>query len=210
MFKLAKLYCAAVAIVGMTFTSAAEAGYGGGTHVYSSVSYRTVHPTRSVTHYRTITHTRYVPHITRIVNVTLVRPIHHVANVTRYLHHTVVLRSSQYVYHRIYGGTHYYRTSSVVPVRWPVAYPSVHTVYRYHTINRMTFATHVRNIWVNHYAHHIYRHVTVVRVEPIVHVHTVTRVVLRTVAVARVEVVNVSRVLPARTIVTAKVINIDP
>jgi hypothetical protein len=210
MLKLASIAFAALAMVGMTAMSPAQAGYGGGTHIHSSYSYHTVHHVTNVTHYRTIAHTNYVTKVTRVVNVTRIQPIHHVTNVTRYLHHTVVLNSRQYASRTSVAPTRYYRTSSVVPIRGPVVYGGVHTVYRYHTVNHVTYSTHVHNIWVNHYQHNIYRHVTVTRIEPIVNVHTVTRVVTRTVALSKVEVVYVTKLLPARTIVTAKVINIDP
>ncbi len=210
MFNFSRLLYAIIALVGLAGFSSAQAGYGGGTHVYTSYSHRTVHSVHNVTRYRTLTHTRYVTHLTRVINVTRIQPIHHVTNVTRYLHHTVVLNSHRNVTRAWVAPTRYIHTSSVAAYTGPVVHPTVHTVYRFHTVNRVTYSTHVHNIWVNHYRHNVYRHVTVVRIEPIVHVHTVTRILTRTVALSRVEVVNVSKVLPVRTIVTSKVVSIDP
>jgi hypothetical protein len=210
MFKLATIGCAIVALAGMAGMSTAQAGYASGTRVHVSVTHRTVHPTHDVTHYRTITHTHYVTNVNRIVNVTRIQPIHHVTNVTRYLHHTVVTNSHQVVWVKKVSPPDYIRSSSIIVVHGPGAHPVVHTVYRVHTVNRVTYSTHVHNIWVFHHLHNIYRHITVVHVEPIVHVHTVTSIVNRTVALWRTEVVNVAKVLPAITTVTSKVVSIDP
>jgi hypothetical protein len=210
MLKTASISCAVIAIAGMAAVSVAQAGYGGGTRVHTSYSYRTVSPVSNVTRYRTVTNTRYVPQTTRIVNVTQIQPIHRVNNVTRYLHHTVVRRSNQYSSVHSVGPTRYATTNSVVRVAGPTAHASSRTVYRVHTVNRVTYSTHTRNVWVNHYQNIINRHVTVTRVRPIVHTNVVTRVVTRTVAVPRTVVTNVSRVLPARTVTTARVVHLDP
>ena len=210
MFKLSNLVGAAIAFLAMAAMSPAQAGYASGTRVHESYTHVTVHPRREVTHYHNLTQTHYVTHLTRIVNVTQIQPIHHVTNLTRYLHHTIVTNSHQNVRVSSVGPTRVEHTSAVHVVYGPTASGGVHTIYRYHTVNHVIYSTHVHNVWVFHHLHNIYRHVTVVRVEPIVHVHDVTSIHIRTVAVERTEVVNVAKVLPARTIVTSKVVSLDP
>ena len=86
--------------------------------------------------------------------------------------------------------------------------PTTSTSYRYRTVNRVTNSTRYRDVTKTHVRQHVNRVVTVTRVQPIHRVNVVTRVNHRTVVQNSTRHVAQTQMLPARTITTARTVNI--
>ncbi|MDQ8727991.1 hypothetical protein [Bradyrhizobium sp. LHD-71] len=176
------------------------------TKVNTSYKYNTQNRVNNVTRYRDINRTNHVTHTKRIVNVTRVQPINRVNMVTRVHNRTAVLRENQNVAQtRMLPG----RTITTGQTRRIVhntARPSTSTVYRYHTVNKVNNITRYKDVNRTRYMKLINRNVNVTRIQPITRVNVVTRIHDRTAVRNRVVNVAQTRVLPAKTITTSKVI----
>jgi hypothetical protein len=86
-----------------------------------------------------------------------------------------------------------------------------HTVTRYHDVYQDDYSTRVHEVTGSPAIfHEIHKHVTEVTVQPVVHEHDITRVVLDNHYVPRTEVEHVEIAGKARTIVKHKREDIDP
>lgn len=81
-------------------------------------------------------------------------------------------------------------------------------VYKTKTVHKNVYRRH--DVYRTRYVKRIHRIVHVTRIKPIVHVHKVTRVHTRLVGVVRPVHQHVTQYLPAKKIVTSKVVNLKP
>jgi hypothetical protein len=82
------------------------------------------------------------------------------------------------------------------------------TKYVYRTVHEVTNVTRYRDTWRTSYVERVHRVVHVTRIQPVVHVHVVNLIHVRTVAAVRHVNVWVTRVLPAEEVVTSKTVHI--
>jgi hypothetical protein len=197
-----------VASAALIAASPAWAGFGG-THTDTQVENKTVTEHRHATRTHTVHQPNAVDNVTHVRDVTCVHPVHHVTEVTRYLHHVVPKDEDQYLTHRSVAPEQIETTHSTEQVGGP-APAREHTVTRYHDVYQDDYQTKVHEVPVTDIDHRIHRHVTEVTVQPILHEHDVTRVVLDNHYVPRTVVEPVTASGKARTIVTHKREDIDP
>ena len=87
--------------------------------------------------------------------------------------------------------------------------PRVNTVYRYNTVAKVQNVTRYNDVEHTQYVRHINRIVNITRVQPIVYTNVVTRIHDRPVYSVRNEYLHETRMLPARTVVTSKVVQMN-
>ena len=86
--------------------------------------------------------------------------------------------------------------------------PKATTSYRYKTVQRVTNSTRYKDVTRTHVVPRVHRVVTVTRVQPIHRVNVVTRIHNRTVFRNVTRNVSQTRMLPVRTITSAKTVNL--
>jgi hypothetical protein len=86
--------------------------------------------------------------------------------------------------------------------------PKATTSYRYKTVQRVTNSTRYKDVTRNHVVPRVHRIVTVTRVQPIHRVNVVTRVHNRTVFRNVTQHVSQTRMMPARTVTSAKTVQL--
>ena len=87
--------------------------------------------------------------------------------------------------------------------------PRVNTVYRYNTVEKVQNVTKYNDVEHTQYVRHINRIVYVTRVQPVTYTNVVTRIHDRPVYSVRNEYLHETRMLPARTVVTSKVVQMN-
>ena len=90
----------------------------------------------------------------------------------------------------------------------PACGPRVTTSYQYKNVQRVRNVTRYKDVNRTHVVNRVHRIVTVTRVQPVTHVNMVTRVHNRTVVKNSVQHVAQTRMMPTRTITTAKTIQL--
>jgi hypothetical protein len=173
------------------------------------VEHKTVTKERHTTRTHTVHQRQDVEDVTHVRDVTRVHPVHHVTDVTRYLHHVVPKDTNVYSSHTHTAPAQVEHSESTVEVGRP-APAREHTVTRYHDVNQDEYETRVHEVPVTDIDHRIHRHVTEITVQPIVHQHDVTRVVLDNHYVRRTVVEPVTVAGRGRTVVRHKREDIDP
>jgi hypothetical protein len=207
---MGKLLLAATTSAAAILIAASPASGGfGGTHTDTQVEHKTVTQERNATRYHTVHQRNPVDDVTHVRDVTRVHPVHHVTEITRYLHHVVPKDSDEYATHRTVAPEQVEKTESVEQVGSP-AQAREHTVTRFHDVYQDDYQTRVHEVPVTDIDHRIHKHITEVKVQPIVHEHDVTRVVLDNHYVPRTVVESVKAAGAARTIVSHKREDIDP
>lgn len=182
----------------------------GGTHTDTDVQHKTVTQERNTTKTHTVHERQDVPDVTHVRDVTRVHPVHHVTDVTRYVHHVKRVDENEYATHRHTAPTEVEHTQSTEHVGH-AAHAREHTVTRYHDVNEDDYQTRVHEVTGTPVIdRHIHRHVTDVTVQPVVHEHDVTRVVVDNHYVPRTVHEPVTVHGSARTIVRHKREDVDP
>ena len=87
--------------------------------------------------------------------------------------------------------------------------PRVSAVYRYNTVEKVQNVTKYNDVEHTQYVRHINRIVNVTRVQPVIYTNVVTRIHDRPVFSVRNEYLHETRMLPARTVVTSKVVQMN-
>ena len=176
--------------------------------VTTSHATKTVRPVTQSTRYRDVNNTRYVTHTRRVVNVTRVQPVTRVNVVTRVRHQNQVINKRENVARTRTLPAQTVTTGRTEVVNHGSGSDRVQTVYRYNTVQRVNNVTRYRDVNRVNYVHRVHRHITTTEVRPIHRVNVVTRVHNRVVVRNRVENVARTEMLPARTITTARTVNI--
>jgi hypothetical protein len=99
------------------------------------------------------------------------------------------------------GGYGYGKSGCCGPI--PPKYIS-HTVYKHKHIKRY------RDVWRHKYVKRIKRIVHVTKIQPIIHLHKVTRVHTKIIGVVKPVHIRVSKVLPAKRYVTSSTVYLKP
>lgn len=182
----------------------------GGTHTDTDLQHRTVTQEHNTTKTHTVHQRNDVEDVTHVQDVTRVHPVHHVTDVTRYVHHVVRKDENEYATHRNVAPEQVEHTHSTEQVGH-AAQPREHTVTHYHDVYQDDYSTRVHEVTgtpvIDRYIH---RHVTDVTVQPVVHEHDVTRVVLDNHYVKHTTHEPVQVAGSARTIVRHKREDVDP
>jgi len=181
----------------------------GGTHRDTQVEHKTETQHRHTTRTRTVHKPNSVDDVTHVRDVTRVHPVIHRTEVTRYLHHVVPKDEHEYETHRTVAPEQVEHTESTEQAGAP-AKAREHTVTRYHDVDQDQYETRVHEVHVTDIDHRIHKHVTEVTVQPVVHEHDITRVVLDNHYVPRTVVEPVTARGKGRTIVTHRREDIDP
>ena len=176
--------------------------------VTTSHSTKTVRPVTQSTRYKDVNNTRYVTHTRRVVNVTRVQPVTRVNVVTRVRHQNKVINKRENVARTRTLPAQTVTTNRTQVVSQGSGSDRVQTVYRYNTVQRVSNVTRYRDVNKINYVNRVHRHITTTEVRPIHRVNVVTRVHNRVVVRNRVENVARTEMLPARTITTARVVNV--
>jgi len=176
--------------------------------VTTSHSTKTVRPVTQSTRYKDVNNTRYVTHTRRVVNVTRVQPVTRVNVVTRVRHQNKVINKRENVARTRTLPAETVTTNRTQVVSQGSGSDRVQTVYRYNTVQRVNNVTRYRDVNKINYVNRVHRHVTTTEVRPIHRVNVVTRVNNRVVVRNRVENVARTEMLPARTVTTARVVNV--
>jgi hypothetical protein len=175
--------------------------------VTTSHSTKTVRPVTRSTRYRDVNNTRYVTHTRRVVNVTRVQPVTRVNVVTRVHRQNRIVNKRENVARTRTLPAQTVTTGRTQVVSQGSGRDRVQTVYRYNTVQRVSNVTRYRDVNRVNYVQRVHRHVTTTEVRPIHRVNVVTRVHNRVVVRNRVENVARTEMLPARTITTARTVN---
>lgn len=175
--------------------------------VTTSHSTKTVRPVTQSTRYRDVNNTRYVTHTRRVVNVTRVQPVTRVNVVTRVHQQNRIVNKREDVARTRTLPAETVTTGRTQVVSQGTGSDRVQTVYRYNTVQRVNNVTRYRDVNKVNYVQRVHRHVTTTEVRPIHRVNVVTRVHNRVVVRNRVENVARTETLPARTITTARTVN---
>lgn len=176
--------------------------------VTTSHSTKTVRPVTQSTRYRDVNNTRQVTHTRRVVNVTRVQPVTRVNVVTRVHQQNRIINKRENVARTRTLPAETVTTGRTQVVSQGSGSDRVQTVYRYNTVQRVSNVTRYRDVNKVNYVHRVHRHVTTTEVRPIHRVNVVTRVHNRVVVRNRVENVARTEMLPARTITTARTVNV--
>lgn len=175
--------------------------------VTTSHSTKTVRPVTQSTRYRDVNNTRYVTHTRRVVNVTRVQPVTRVNVVTRVHQQNRIVNKRENVARTRTLPAETVTTGRTQVVSQGSGSDRVQTVYRYNTVQRVSNVTRYRDVNRVNYVQRVHRHVTTTEVRPIHRVNVVTRVHNRVVVRNRVENVARTEMLPARTVTTARTVN---
>jgi hypothetical protein len=87
--------------------------------------------------------------------------------------------------------------------------PKVSTSYRYNTVEKVQNVTKYNDVEHTQYVKHINRIVDVTRVQPVIHTNVVTRIHDVPVFSVKNEYVHETKMLPTRTVMTGKVIQMN-
>jgi len=215
-----KALCAAAAlsttaIVALSLSAEARCAYGEcrgpivGTNVNTSYHYNTLRHTENVTRYRDIDRPHPVVNINRIVTVTRVQPVIHENRVTRVHNRTAVLNETQHSSRTEMMPAQSVMSTRTVQMGGGMPAPRVSAVYRYNTVERVQNVTRYNDVEHTQYVRHINRIVNVTRVQPVIYTNVVTRIHDRPVFSVRNEYLHEARMLPARTVVTSKVVQMN-
>ena len=200
---------ASVASAALIATAPAYAGQGG-THTDTDVQHKTVTTERSTTHVKTVHQPHEVTDTTVVRDVTREHPVHHVTDITRVLHHQKTVESNEYATHRHTAPEEVEHSHSEQVVGAPER-GHEHVVTHYHDVNVPDYSTRVHEVTGSPVIfHEIHRHVTDVTVQPVVHEHDITRVIIDNHHVDRTEHEAVRVAGAARTVVTHKREDVDP
>jgi hypothetical protein len=203
------------ALVAVSLSAEARCAYGEckgpivGTNVNTSYHYNTVRRAENVTRYRDIDRPHPVVNINRIVTVTRVQPVIHENRITRVHNRTSVLNETQRSARTEMMPARSVMSSSTIRMGGGMPAPRVSTVYRYNTVQRVQNVTRYNDVMRTQYVRHINRIVNVTRVQPVIYTHLVTRIHDRPVFSVRNVYLNETRMLPARTVVTSKVVQMN-
>jgi hypothetical protein len=203
------------AIVAPSLSAEARCAYGEckgpivGTNVSTSYHYNTVRRAQNVTRYRDIDRPHPVVNINRIVTVTRVQPVIHENRITRVHNRTSVLNETQHSARTEMMPAQSVMSSSTIRMGGGIPAPRVSTVYRYNTVQKVQNVTRYNDVTHTQYVRHINRIVNVTRVQPVIYTHLVTRIHDRPVFSVRNVYLHETRMLPAQTIVTSKVVQMN-
>src|SRR5215472_14272384 len=203
------------AIVALSLSAEARCAYGEckgpivGTNVSTSYHYNTVRRAQNVTRYRDIDRPHPVVNINRIVTVTRVQPVIHENRITRVHNRTSVLNETQHSARTEMMPAQSVMSSSTIRMGGGIPAPRVSTVYRYNTVQKVQNVTRYNDVTHTQYVRHINRIVNVTRVQPVIYTHLVTRIHDRPVFSVRNVYLHETRMLPAQTIVTSKVVQMN-
>ena len=203
------------ALVALSLSAEARCAYGEckgpivGTNVNTSYHYNTVRRAENVTRYRDIDRPHPVVNINRIVTVTRVQPVIHENRITRVHNRTAVLNETQHSARMQMMPAQSVMSSSTIRMGGGIPTPRVSTVYRYNTVQRVQNVTRYNDVTHTQYVRHINRIVNITRVQPVIHTHLVTRIHDRPVFSVRNVYLHETRMLPARTVVTSKVVQMN-
>jgi hypothetical protein len=215
-----KALCAAAAlsttaIVALSMSAQARCAYGEckgpivGTNVNTSYHYNTVRRAETVTRYRDIDRPHPVANINRIVTVTRVQPVIHENRVTRVHNRTSVINETQHSARTEMMPAQSVMSSRTIRMGGGIPSPRVSTVYRYNTVEKVQNVTRYNDVTHTQYVRHINRIVNITRVQPVIYTNLVTRIHDRPVFSVRNVYLHETRMLPARTIVTSKVVQMN-
>ena len=174
----------------------------------TSYSTKTTRPVTQSTRYRDVNNTRYVTHTRRVVNVTRVQPVTRVNVVTRIRYQNRIVNKRENVARTRTLPAQTVTTGRTQVVSQGTGSDRVQTVYRYNTVQRVSNVPRYRDVNRVNYVNRVHRHITTTEVRPIHRVNVVTRVHNRVVVRNRVENVARTEMLPARTITTARTVNL--
>jgi hypothetical protein len=203
------------AIVALSLSAEARCAYGGckgpivGTKVNTSYHYNTVHRAENVTRSRDIYRPHPVVNINRIVTVTRVQPVIHENRITRVHNRTEALYETQHSARREMLPARSVMYGKTIQMGGYMPAPRVNTVYRYNTVAKVQNVTRYNDVEHTQYVRHINRIVNVTRVQPVIYTNVVTRIHDRPVYSVRNEYLHETRMLPARTVVTSKVVQMN-
>jgi hypothetical protein len=218
--KMLKTFCAAVALSGtamLALSISAEArcmdndckGPIVDTKVNTTYHYNTVQRGENVTRYNDVDRPHPVANVHRIVEVTRVQPVVHVNHVTRVHNQTENLHEMQHSAQTETLPAQSVMSNKTVDMGGNIPEPKVSTEYKYNTVDKVSNVTKYNDVTHTQYVKHIDRVVDVTRVQPVVHTSVVTRIHDRPVFSVKNEILHETRMLPARTIDTGKVIRTD-
>jgi len=99
--------------------------------------------------------------------------------------------------------------SSCADCKRPIANTKVSTSYKYKTVQRVQNVTRYKDVNRTNYQKHVKRIVNVTRIQPVTRVNVVTRVHNRTVFLHQTQNVAPTAILPTRTVMTGKTVQIN-
>jgi hypothetical protein len=180
-----------------------------GTKVNTTYHYNTVHRVENVTRYKDIERSHPVVNVNRIVTVTRVQPVVRVNRVTRVHNRTAVLNETEHSSQSQTLPAQSVVSGKTIQMGGEIPGPKVNTVYKYNTVEKVQNVTKYNDVEHTQYVKHINHVVEVTRVQPVIHTNVVTRIHDRPVFSVRNEYVHETKMLPTRTVMTGKVIQMN-
>jgi hypothetical protein len=203
------------AIVALSLSAEARCAYGEcrgpivGTTTSTSYHYNTVRRAENVTRYRDIDRPHPVVNINRIVTVTRVQPVIHENRITRVHNRTSVLNETQHSARTEMMPAQSVMSNRTIRMGGGMPAPRVSTVYQYNTVQKVQNVTRYNDVTHTQYVRHVNHIVNVTRVQPVIYTNLVTRIHDRPVYSVRNVYLHETRMLPARTVVTSKVVQMN-